>query len=776
MSVPMVDMRNFDPMPTTDAPMRTAQVRADRRAGRGPGAQAGTGAGIIDLRAFAAVLRRRAGLIAGIAFLTLGAAILGLFLTTPRFTATAVMIVDPRQQRVLPAEAVLAGIGADAAAVESQVEVIASSGIAQTVIGELGLETDLEFTRPSLTERAVRVVRELVGRPQETTAAERSDRVLARFVDILKVARRGLTYVLEVKFTSEDAEKAARIANAVTAAYLADQTGAKSAATRDAAVWLDERVGDLRRRVADAERAVATYKAENSYVETGEGRTLQDRQVSELNQQLTLAQARTAEAKARLDAITGATAAVVASGAIPEALLSPVVANLRGQYAEAARRDAETVSTYGPRHPAVAAAHAQLADTRSQIDREIARIVSGIRNEYAVARSRELSLSRSLAELTNQAARAGQASVRLRELEREATASRTLLEQSMLRLRETSEQEGLQRPDARVLSPAVVPSKPSEPKTVLVLLAGLAGALVMGVGAAGIAENLSRGFRTSREVEDSLSIPVIGHLPLVDARAVARRQPRGRPTNVGPGRDRTGRLSTAAARARAGLDRLGVDQPLTAFGEALRTVRSRLAAEAGGRPQVVTVLSAVPNEGKSTIAANLAHSFAKSGLSTLLVDVDVRKSGALRRGGADDRDGLLQILASGSATLPDSVRTDPFSGLRMLSLGRVDDVSAASELLTGKAMRTLLGRLRSTFQVIVLDSPPLLPVVDGRELLEHADVGLFVIEWNRTDPNSASAALDTVGSSIRKIAGVVLNKVDPRVQRDSYGYAYGAAS
>ena len=360
---------------------------------------------------------------------------------------------------------------------------------------------------------------------------------------------------------------------------MSDQTAAKNAATSQAAGWLGDRLDELRRRVTDAERAVATFKGENNIVDTGEGRTLGERQVSELNQQLILARARTAEARARLDQVAKASAASVGAGSIPEVLLSQVIGNLRGQYAEAARREAETTSTYGPRHPAVSAMRAQMADIRLQIDREIARVTSGIRNEYEAAQSRERSLERSLADLKAQSAKADQASVRLRELEREAQASRILLEQALLRFRETSEQEGLQRPDARILSPASPPLKPSEPKTALMLLVGLVGSLVAGLGVAAIAESLGRGYRTKREVESSLSIPVIGMVPLIDpARGPGRRllsRAASGPQSLHVGAGRRARL----------LSRYGVDQPLTPFGEVVRTVRTRLAAERDGQAQ-----------------------------------------------------------------------------------------------------------------------------------------------------------------------------------------------
>lgn len=701
-------------------------------------------AGVIDLPAVLDALRRRFWLIGGLAATAMAAVVLALALMTPRYTATAILIVDPRQQRVLSSEAVLSGIGADAAAVESQVEVLQSTSLARQVVEQLGLATDPELARPSLVER----LSALVGRPGDASEDARLRRVMARFADSLRVRRRGLTYVLEVGFVSEDPVKAARIAQAVAQNYMAEQTAAKRQAASDASGWLGERLDDLRRRVTEAERAIATYRSTNNIVAVGEGRTLDERQVAELNQQLIFARARTAEARARLDQVGKASAASVGAGAIPEALQSAVIGNLRGQVAELARREAEITSTLGPRHPNVGTMRAQTADLRGQIEREIARVSAGVRNEFEVAQSRERSLERSLSDLKVQSARADQAAVRLRELEREAQAARTQLEQSLQRFGETSDQAALQRPDARILSAATAPLKPSEPKTMLVLLLGAAGALMLGVGAAAFAESLSRGYRTPRDVEAALSLPVLARLPMLPRR-IALPLP-----------------GAARAAGSSGLSRYGVEQPLTAFGEAVRTVRRRL-LNGEGRSQVVVVASSLPDEGKSTVAVNLAHSFAKSGLRTLLIDADVRKPSLP----SEDSAGLVGLLAGG---VPGerAVKLDRTTGLALLPVGPVADVAEAAELLGSPRMRALLDELRERFSVIILDAPPLLPVADTRELLDLADTALFVVEWNRTDPDSVGAALAAMAPNGHKVAGVLLNKVDARAL-PAYGYGYG---
>lgn len=732
--------------------------------------EAAPSAGLLDLRGFLFLLRRRGRLIVSVMALVMTAVVAALLLITPKFTATSVLIVDPRQQKVLQAEAVLTGIGSDAAAVESQVEVIQSTSLARQVVEQLRLADDPEFTRPSLSETALNWARDLVGLPSAIEPDKQERRVLAKFGDNIRVKRRGLTYVLEIGFVSENADKSARIAQAIAMAYVSDQTASKRQATSQAAGFLGERLGDLRRRVSDAERAVATYKGENNIVATGEGRTLAERQVSELNQQLIFARARTAEARARLDQVAKASAASVGAGAIPEALQSGVIANLRGQYAETARREAEAASTLGPRHPTIGTMRAQLADVRREIEREIARVSSGVRNEFEVSQSRERSLERSLADLKSQSASIDQASVRLRELEREAQASRTLLEQSLLRFQETSEQDGLQRPDARILSPASPPLKPSEPKTLLMLLVGAAAALVLGIGSAALVESFARGYRTPQEVEASVSLPVLAMLPLLGARDAAGSGGRNGFDKRSPQLRIAGGSATTAA---PGMTRYGIDQPLTPFGEAIRTVRMRLRSEMAGPSHVVVVASSVPGEGKSTVAINLAHSFAKSGLTTLLIDADVRKPSVAPSPDAGGG-GLVQLLSGQDANCR-AIYVDAASGLQVLPMGRVDDVAAASELLSGERMNALLDRLRSKFQVILVDAPPLLPFVDTRSLVSFADSAVLVVEWGRTEVEGVAAALATLGPNARKVAGILLNKVDAR-SYPAYGYGYGMAS
>jgi polysaccharide biosynthesis transport protein len=717
-------------------------------------------AGLLDARGFGRFLRRQGRLIGGVVGAMLLLALVALSLLPKSYTATAILLADPRQQRVISSESVLSGIGSDAAAVESQVEILGSTSLAKRVIADLGLDRDPDFSQPSPIGLLLAELRRAAGFPSETDEAQRLERIVTRFHQKLKVRRRGLTYVLEVTFAASDPEKAARIANAVAEAYLADQIAAKLDATRHASGWLNERLDQLRDRVRDAERAVSTYKAEHNIVDTGEGRSLADRQIAELNQQLILARARTAETRAHFEQVKQAAGRANGGAGLPESLQSPVVANLRSQYAQLAAREASLTLTYGPRHPDIAAIKAQLSDVSRQTDREIARIAAGLRNEYESAQSRERSLDESLTQLKNQSATINQASVRLRELEREAQASRAVLEQFLLRFRETSEQQSLHKADARLISPAAPPANASHPKSALLMAVAFGGSLVLGIGLAAVRENFAPGFRTVREVEDVLSLPVLGLLPLITPKD----------------KDKGWRLRFSQAsseRDRHGVDRvparLSVDQPGSEFAEAVRAMVARLRPDRSrAQSRLLLVTSSVPDEGKSTVAANLAHAIARSGATTLLIDADTRNPCLTRTIGATRAPGLAEALRRG---LPAKrlAQVDAASGLHILPSGQVDS-EGGSDLLIDDAFRTALENARGSYDVVILDGPPLLPFADGCYLLDQTDLALLVVEWAKTERESVVAALETAGPWADKIAGVALNKVD----RSAYGLYDGS--
>jgi succinoglycan biosynthesis transport protein ExoP len=712
----------------------------DERPARDERPRSGIGA-LTDLRAIILLLRLRGWLIGvvAVATLLLGAAVITIL--PPKYRSTAVVLVDPRQTRVTNTEVVMPGIGADAAAVESQVEIIESSPIARKVISRLNLANDPDFAGSSLSETIGDSLAAVFGSGGKPLAETRANRLEYKFQSGLSVRRRGLTYVIEIGYASRDPAKAARIANAVADAYLDDQRAAKADVTTRASEWLNQRIEEMRQRLRDSENAVATYKAANNLVDVTQGNKLISRQIEDLTQQLALSRTRTADAGARLERVQQATRNSTDPAALAEALQSPVIAALRAQYAEAARMEAEYNALYGNRYPGLVGVRAQLSDLRKQIDREIVRISDGVRNDYQAAKDRETTLEAELDRLKTQAGTLSDADVKLRELEREAQANRTLFEQFLSRAKETGEQQSLQIVEARIISPGLVPLRPDRPPALLLLVAaGIVGAL-LGIGLVLLLERLRNGFRSPSEIGEALSLPTIGVLPQANGDAAAM-------TKNGP------------------------------YADNLRAIHSRLLRSgAAQRREVVTVVSALPGEGKSTLATQLAMASASSGVRTLLIDGDPYATTVSRKFGIKAQ-GLVEVL-QGKTTLWHTMIKDAASGLYVLGardmtqdMSRVDAQAPVPEL-NGPALINFLRQHRPHFDLIIIDSPALLSCEVGAQLVEHADRALLVVGWERTDRQAVLEAVASLGEHARKIAGVVLNKVAPAWYRQLDGSRYG---
>jgi len=376
-----------------------------------------------------------------------------------KYTATTQILIDPMDLRASQNEISPTIPQSDAAVlqVESQARVIASDNVLSRVVATEGLDHDPEFMRGAMAQQygAVAALNEL----EKHVQVKRSER----------------TYVVDVSVTSEDPEKAARIANAIAQTYLTEQTEVRSNAARQISQSLTGRLNELQGRVRDAEQKVEAYKASHNIVGAN-GELVNEQQLTNLNSQLSLARARTSEAKARLDQVESVLQSKTPIGAFPEAVQSQTITMLRSQYAEIMRRDAEQKSSLGERHPAVIEIEAQGARLQKLIEDEVSRIAQSDRAEYERAKADEDMLSHQVDALKNTAVSTNESLVGLRELERDVQANRAVYESFLVRSRETGEQEQVDTKNIRIISKADRPMYRSSPPPSLVL--GLAAALL----------------------------------------------------------------------------------------------------------------------------------------------------------------------------------------------------------------------------------------------------------------------------------------------------------
>jgi polysaccharide biosynthesis transport protein len=421
-----------------------------------------------DLQKILSVIWRDKTIIVWTTAASVLAALLFVLLVPPRYTAATQILIDPTDLHAVANDLSPTNQANDAAVlqVESQVRVLTSDSVLRRVIEAEALNRDPEFA----------------GQVSWLGSAGNGDGSLSALnalKRILQVKRAERTYVVEVAVTSRDPTKAARIANAVTQAYLAEQTDVRSDAARQVSQSLTARLTELKDRVRDSENRVETFKARNNILGAS-GQLVNEQQLSELNNQVGTARARTATAKARLDQVEHLQLSKEEIGAFPEAVQSQTITALRSQYAEIMRREAEQMTSLGERHPAVIEIKAQGERLRRMIEDEVHRIALSARSEYESAHANEEALSRNLEKLKGNAIATNEAMVTLRELERDVAAGRAVYEAFLVRARETGEQGRLDTKNIRVISRADPPQYRSFPPPNRLLAVG---ALLFGVGA-----------------------------------------------------------------------------------------------------------------------------------------------------------------------------------------------------------------------------------------------------------------------------------------------------
>lgn len=712
----------------------------------------------VDLREMALILRRRWRTVAAAPLSLIGLALIYLMAASTLYTATSTVLVDPRRANVVDAnQTVLSNFGTDDATIESQTLLIQSVAILQRVVEKLKLATDPEFMpKPGMLDP----IRRVFSSRGPTAGASPEDTAKARSVEILqkrmKVTRQGTTFLVDISVNSEEPRKAATIANAIAESYFEEQVRAKYDATKIAANWLNGQIEGLKSRVVASEQAVEDFRAANNLA-VSQGVTVNDQQITDLNNKLIAARAQTAEARAKYDQVQQLSKSGSDPGGINAAITSDMITKLRTQYADIAKNEADLSSKYGSRHPLVANVRAQLKDTQRLINEEIRRILDSTQHDYDIARSREASLQESLDRVQGVSSSSGQALVRLHELQREAEANRTLYESYLARYKETSAQESLEMPDSRVVTRASIPIRPSSPKTMFIL--GLAMMLGLGGGCifAFLADYLDRRVKTLEQAEAISGVPALAAVPLIGTRELAARAKRGR-DELGRYDPRTIRLLPPSLQPP--LMRYAIDEPGTFFAEAIRAVRLALQRTMRIQPlKVVLVTSALDSEGKTTLAANLALSLATLGIKTLLIDGDLRNP-QLTRALAPHADAGLMEVAMGLTPLERAILLDRSSGLSILPSPAAKDADLITELMFSERIVDILDHLRQHYELIIIDSPPLVPLVDGRALAELSDRIILAVGWDQTPQEVISHTINLLSPVYDRILGTVMTRVD----------------
>lgn len=700
------------------------------------------------------VLWQRKWIIAACLVVAVSAAIVVNGVISPRYTATASIIVEPREQKLIEFDNVVANMPVSDETMQSEVQVIKSTALARRVVEQLGLAALAEFN-PALGPNEASVADEIksaikgvfapviavlreepTGRrgvelaqagggtwdlpADELQRGWGENRVIGAFLANLDVAIQGSSRVIEVSYTASDPQLSKQIANSVARSYIQDQVRLKNETLAGANDFLGSRIDELRADVEEAERAVEAFRDTTPIISENDGELMAE-QVYALNRQKIEARLELDTVNERLARVRAAMNARGGTAAF-EGVESPVIDELRLEEMRLRQAESELLSTLGPKHPKVVTLRSELEKRRQQMLEEAERLLASLRAEREVAQRRLTSIQTAAEDLQSDTDTLNAAQLKLRALQREAEASREVFESFLGRYKETSQLD-YKEAQSRILSLASIPTGPSFPKTKL----NYAIALVFGCGVGALIilllELSVRGFRSPEEVQAALGLPVLAVIPRVAPRNVLG----------------------------AGLFKFLREEPNSAFAEAHKAVFTSLRVDRRKLElgNVLLVTSSAPNEGKSIFSRSLTAALAGGDLNVLLIDCDLRASEE------EPRLGLADFIL-GDCPLEQAIRVDADSGLSIMAPGLgVQDPAA---VLRSPKLAKFLSAAAQQYDLVCLDAPPVLAVSDATNLAEMADQTIVMVRWMRTPRHFVEATLQRLRRGRAHISGIVMSQ------------------
>lgn len=691
---------------------------------------------------------------AAILAITLGA--LYIFATPPTFTARATMIID-RGKVQSQLGAMSRELPVDVVEVDSQIQLIKSEAVALAVIKRLNLAEDPEFVGPPVGLAGwIHGLRSrfLSGALEPTLDPARV--ALAGMASRLSVNRIS-GFVIEIEFRSLKPERAAEIANAFADCYVEDQLNSRYLAARQAGAWLQGRIHELGEQSSLADEKVVQFKARNNIVTAG-GRLINDQQLTELNTLLGLAREKTAETRARLDRIDAVMRADSPNrqvgATVTDTLNNPVIVKLRSQYFELVNREADWSRRFGKDHLAVVSIERQLQEIRGSIAGELRQIGETYKSEHEIAKQRQAAIEKTIVDVISQSQESNQAQIELRQLESSAETYRSLYKSALQRNTELVQQQSFPGTEARLIARAQTPTGKSSPRTLVILFGSAAGGMMLGLGLGILRSSLDRTFRTPAQVEAVLQSQCLSLAPLLESR------------------NQNGSLQCSGSRTIMRTTSViweVIDRPFSRFTEAMRSIKS--AADLSGPQKSIKVIgftSSLPNEGKSTIAASFALLVARTGARTILVDCDLRHPALSTVLAPGAEQGILEVM-SRKKPLEEVLWNDQTTNLAFLPGAITSRIAHSSEVLASHTSRTFFAELREKYDYVIVDFPPVAPIVDVRSTAGLIDSYVFIVEWGHTRMEVAELALSKASVVHENLLGVVLNKVDFNILRRHEG-------
>lgn len=720
------------------------------------------------LLTYGKILRKRRWTVLSVLMVILTVVFIATARETPLYRATAMLEIQRENPNIVTVQELfqLPSISNDYLA--TQYRILLSDSLARQVITHLHLDQTQEFNPPNHSWPWIAKSAAAAGDSKLPRDAAQEQAVLARFESRLRVHPVRGSRLIEMSFDSRDPQRAAAVVNALASVYIQGNLRNHWEATQQASAWLSRQLGGLKIRLEKSEDRLQSYAEANGllFLESNKGGTqnIVDTRLRQLQNELTQAQADRyrKESLYRL-AQTGD------YGALPGVFDNRTTQQLTVKLADLEVRKAQLAPNFTANYPKMKEVQSQIDSIHQFLKQQREQAARHLADEYLAALHRETLVRKAFEAQKRQANLTAGKLVEYNILKREVDTNKQLYQGLLRRLREAGVSAGLKASNIRVVDPAVPPVRPFEPRILLSLaIASLVG-LTFGVGLSLLQERLDNTLKTQQDVESFLRLPALGLIP--------SRRSLLRGTN-GHRKFLPNRSSSAAAEIRVaaqsrekanGNGWVRIDsEPLehSPLAEAFRGLRTSVLLSAASRPpRSLVVLSAEPGEGKTTICANLAISLVQLGKRVLLIEGDMRRPCLRALFHLSGDSGLVHCLAGDEPWRP-LVRPSGLDGLDCLACGPIPP--NPSELLSSDRMQALVAGAVGEFDFVLIDSPPLLNVADGRILATVAEGAILVARSGATPRELVRRARLCLAEVGAHLIGVVLNDVDLR--RDGYDY------
>ncbi len=733
---------------------------------------------MMSLRDILAILQRHRKLILICMVAALMCGALYIIFSAPRYTTSVSLLIDPRQNSTVPKVLSDGMTFQENLIIDSQIEVIKSSRLMDKVAQKAGVYDTIEQARKSPIARLKMMIFGASKAEQTDPVAYARQRRLNAFMSGLAVSRVRNTYVIAISYTAGNPEQAAKIANMVAETYLDEELEAQYEASERANHWLKVRLNELQKDLTKSETQVEDYKAEKNIVYTQNNNLISDQQLSELNSKLIIARAESAQAKARYDNIQS----IIESGnpetATSDVLSNQVIMELRTKYIELSRMATEILRKQGKDHLVYRNLLQQMNDIQGLIWGEYRRIAESYKNEFEIAKSNEQTLQDELSKVNGTSNSANRDEVALRELQRQADSTRNLYTKMLDKSNEEVERQTLPSVNARVISNAAAPLTPSWPNKRFVMLLSLALGGALGVALAFLREQFEKFIWKAEDLESAAQRTCLGMLPKIafDREKVVHFTKRWSNKELSvtelPSNDFN--MNGFAEVTQMLEKQTGI------VTEIMRNVQlaTQFSFDGSSREgKVISFVSARPGEGKSITSCFLAKHLARTGARVALVDCDFRRPSlthwflpgaptgfyelATRIGNEDERRIAMDLAQICRKTGQENLFFIPAKG--------ANTSIANLNLVASGQMHAMIGYLKQIFDVVLIDLPPIMNIVDARVIANSIDSFILLAHWGKTDRSIVSKALHRAPEVYNKTVGSLLTLVDTE-KASRYGY------